>query len=385
MNEKIPNSFVNKLKDLSSCWPIFAAIISIILLIIAHFVCGVDFLHSFKQITFQQQQDEIKQQEDMLKNNFTKFHNNLGIQFLYVEQFDAATNEFNQVLNVDKLNQNATRGLFDCNVFREASNKTYNREITRKRLDALLNESPTDPLPYLYLGDFAFSLNNLSSAEYYYKKAIDSNNSVAAAYEGMGNIYILKNDSDNALDMFNKAANLSPWNVKYLNNLANIYSDRKDYPQAQYFYSRTLTLNPNYLLPYYGYIDSLRFSGDLKDLNYALGCQEVLVGLLNNSDITNLTINNIAWTFTNKSGHKALLTNYNMKKQYTYYDTALTSYLLNKEDKAQEYLNKAKDLHLDPDSASKVERVLDLDIENLKEKWPEFRINTTDFRKKGRL
>ena len=186
MNEKIPNSFINKLKDLSSFWPIFAAIISIILLIIAHFVCGVDFLHSFKQITFQQQQDEIKQHEDMLKNNFTKFHNNLGTQFLYVEQFDAATNEFNQVLRVDKLNQNATRGLFECNVFSESKNTTYNREITKKRLDALSNESPTDPLPYLYLGDFAFSLNDLNESSKFYNKSISLDNSVAAAYDGLG-------------------------------------------------------------------------------------------------------------------------------------------------------------------------------------------------------
>ena len=301
MKGKIFNSFTNTLKDLSNYWPVFAAIISIVLLIIAHFVCGVDFLHSFKQITFQQQQDEIKQQEDLLKNNFTKFHNDLGIKFLYVEQFDAAKDEFNQVLNVDKLNQNATRGLFECNVFSESKNKTYNREITKKRLDALSNENPTDPLPYLYLGDFAFSLNDLNDSSKFYNKSISLDNSVAAAYNGLGAIFFLKNDYDSALDMFNRAANLSRWNVDYRNNLALICYARKDYQMSKNFYFSTITLNPNFLLPYCGYTSSLRLLGDLKG---ALDCQEEFVGLIDDSSITNLTINNVTWVFPNKAGER---------------------------------------------------------------------------------
>ena len=140
-----------------------------------------------------------------------------------------------------------------------------------------------------------------------------------------------------------------------------------------------MALNPNYLLPYCGYANNLRLLGNLPE---ASDQQEHLVGLLDDSNITNLTTNQKIWSFPTKPRTMVYLTNYDMKKHYIYYNTALTYYLLNMDDKTQRYMNKAKDLHLDPDSKSKVKEMLDCDIKNLQENQPNFMDQTKNFMNK---
>lgn len=52
-------------------------------------------------------------------------------------------------MKVDPLNQTATRGLFECDVYGNANN-SYNLDITYMQLVALKGKYPNYPLPYLY-------------------------------------------------------------------------------------------------------------------------------------------------------------------------------------------------------------------------------------------
>jgi tetratricopeptide (TPR) repeat protein len=322
-----------------------------------------------------------QQQQDDLKKNFTNFHNDLGVQFLFVERIDAAKNEFNQVLKVDPLNQNASRGLFECDVFSEVGNISANLEVTNKQLNALLNENINDPLPYLYLGDFALALhqNNISQldkAKNFYITAISLNNSIAAAYAGLGTIYNKQNETDDAIGMYKKAINLSNWNEHYRNNLAHVYYDNEDYQNASLWYKSTLELNPNFLLPYYYYSNSLRFLGYLEQ---SCNLQERQIKLLENNSTKNQTINQGIWSFHSKPKKLVALNNYDMKKLYAYYNMALTYYLLGNVPKSLEYLKKANDLYVDEDSKSDIIELLNSDINKLQEKKHNFMKQPAEF------
>jgi hypothetical protein len=82
------------------------SIISFFALLAGCLAYNVSPLYTLQQVGYQQQHEMYQQQEN-LKNNFTKFHNDLGTKFLHFKEINAAKNEFNQVVKVDPLNQTA--------------------------------------------------------------------------------------------------------------------------------------------------------------------------------------------------------------------------------------------------------------------------------------
>lgn len=164
----------------------------------------------------------------------------------------------------------------------------------------------------------------------------------------------MQNDTDNALVNFIQASNLSSSNEKYQANIAEIHYARKDYKNAVYWYNSTLSLDKNDLIPYFFYSNSYRCLGDLEN---ARKIQEQQIKLMEDNSTKDQPINKrpISFYFKTKLGDKVKLDN-NQKIYYAYYNTALTHYLLGNETKTLEYLNKAKDLQLDPDSESKVKK-----------------------------
>lgn len=333
---------------------------------------GISPLYTLQEVGYHQQQEN-------LKNNYVKFHNDLGTQFLYVEQFNAARNEFNQVLKVDPLNQNATRGLSECDVYSQTNNTSYNSEITKMRLDAIAKENQNDPLPYLYLGDFFLVRKRVDDASYYYQQAINRDSSIAAAYFGIGVVYDKQNKPDLALKMFHKAVNLSYWNVQFRNNLAYEFYKLGDYQEALNWYSSSVTLDPRHLALYIGYSNSFRC---LDDLENAIICQKQQIFFLEDNSTANLPFNQMEiYIFTN-SGDIISLYDNDEKKYYFYYNIALTYYLLGNEAQTLEYLKKANDLHVDEDSKSNIKKIVVSDIEILQKAQPKYSNKTIEFTNK---
>lgn len=307
------------------------------------------------------------------------FHNDLGIKFLYVGQIEAAKNEFNQVLEIDPLDHNATRGLFECEIYSEANNDSCDPELTYMRLRALEIEYPDDPLPYLYLGDFAYNLNDLNHSLDYYQDAISRSSSVAGAYAGMGLIYDEQGRPDLARKMFERAINLTYWNVLYRDNLADVCYELEDYETALHWYNDTMSLDKRNLMSYIGYSNSYRCTGDLES---ARRLQEQQIQLSENESILNLKINQETYFFPTNSKEITHLNNNNEKRYYIYYNAALTNYLIGDNTKTLEYLNKANNLDLDEDSEFAIKEILIYDIEKLQKAQPKFTNKTAEFRKK---
>lgn len=57
----------------------------------------------------------------------------------------------------------------------------------------------------------------------------------------------------------------------------------------------------------------------------------------------------------------------------------LTSYLLGHTEEAKSYVNKAKDIQIDPHAESEIKRVLNYDIERLQEEQEQLRSEADEF------
>jgi tetratricopeptide (TPR) repeat protein len=365
--------FFNLLDFITKKWMVLTTIVTL---------CGIMYYHIdpgyyFHSIGFQQQQNQIQEQQTILKNEFVDFHNKLGIKFLYVEQIDAARKEFDQVLKVDPLNQNATKGLFECDVFSRANNESYDPEISYIELNTLKEKNPDDPLPYLYLGDFDYNHNLIDDASDNYLEAIKRDNSVVAAYNGIGIIYAYNDKSNLALDMFDKAVKLSRWNIIYRNNLACTFYKLKRYQNATSWFNDTLILKSHSLETYIGFANSERCQGNLET---ALRLQEKQIGLLEENYTENISSTAQMEFYYTDSGNITNLHSYDEKKYYIFHDIALTYYLLGDVTKSQEYCSKANDLHINKDSESNVKAVLNFDIKNLQESQPRFTDRINEFK-----
>jgi len=358
-------------KNILTHWSFCLSIGSLFIILLSWITLGVSPLYTFQEIAYQQEQDNLKRE-------FVQFHNELGTQFLYVEEIDAARNEFNQVLKVDPYNQNAAKGLFECDVFGYVENQSYNPVIIKTQLDQLSNKYPDDPLPYLYLGDFAWSWGYTDSATNFYQEAIKRNSSVAAAYFGLGNIYEENNQLDRAREMFQEAVNLSYWNIMYRNNLAYVCYESQDYNNSIFWYSGSVDIDPRHIDQYIGYSNSCRC---LNDLDTAIELQENQIYYMENNETRNLTCNQGIVYYPYDSGHIYIYT-YDTREHYYYYNIALTYYLLGNENKTLEYLKKADDLHLDTETISNNRMIVNYDIENLQKAQPELMNKTVEFRNK---
>lgn len=327
-------------------------------------------------------------QQEILKRNYIDFHNDLGTKLLNVRQISAATDEFQKVLNVSKLDQKATNGLFECDVFRSIWNKSTDPEILYMQLDELKKKATKDDaLPFIYLGDFAFLHESSMDAIPYYEKALNiTHNESAAAAETLGTIYSQENKPDKAIHYFHIAANLSKWNMIYRNNLAYEHYDSGDYDTAIYYYNSTKILDPNYLDLYTGLSNSYRLIGDLKN---ARENQKQQIDSMENNGTKDLSNNNRNFSGRTNSGKIADLDTYDLKKYYYYYNIALTYYLSDKDhpveghvEKADYYVNQANALQLDQNSKLKVKDIVSFDIKCLQEKRSEYRNETNEFKNK---
>ncbi|MEZ5479858.1 MAG: tetratricopeptide repeat protein [Thiolinea sp.] len=99
------------------------------------------------------------------------------------------------------------------------------------------------------LGEAATARENFTSAEHYYRDAIARNPDIAQAYFGLGEIHQKQNQPDAALDGY-RAPERAPQNRRFLLNLASVYAERGQLPEAEIHYRQVLALDDSVLLAY---------------------------------------------------------------------------------------------------------------------------------------
>jgi len=371
--EKVLKSCTKTLDSITKYWVICVAVGTAIGLLFFHINPGFYFQH----VGFQQQQDNLQEEQINLKNQFVDFHNELGTQFLNEEEIEAARNEFSQALRVDPLNQNATKGLFECDVFSSLFNNSCNPDITKKQLDLLNTTYPNDPLPSLYLGDLYDGFGDIANAKKSYQRAIDIDSSVASAYNGLGVIYDSQNNTSDALAMYKKAYDSSPWNGKYRANIASELGSLGYYKDSNAWIANTTRICPNSINVYTKYIGNCMSSGDFKNASMM---QEYQIKLFEDKDIANMSLNRGDYTSVLRSGEYVYIP-HDSEKFYAYYRMALIYYMLGNDNGALEYVNEANNL-TDDDTKLKIKDMINDDIKWIQLYQPQDINKTNAFRNK---
>ena len=211
-----------------------------------------------RQSEFRQKKLEYEEKLTSLKSKkkLIKRHVSLGNSFLNDDRHLAAKKEFDRAKELDSLNIAAQEGLSKVSVYEDFfDKKNYTPETIRRRIDAILEENKKDPHANALMGHLFLRLENWEKALAHYEMAIASDTKMASAYFGKGWLHQFHGSaSDNArqaLEMYETAASLSPWNTRYLDNLGGMYVKNKQFDRAIATYEKIMRLDPDFILPYF--------------------------------------------------------------------------------------------------------------------------------------
>jgi tetratricopeptide (TPR) repeat protein len=146
-----------------------------------------------------------------------------GSDALNLGAFTIARQEFEHALRFDPTNPHAQRGWFKAELLEslQTHDRKYEPRVLENKIRAFLASQPRDPHALLGLAQLRFaSKSGLDQAVGYLKQAIASEDSLAPAYELMGDIYASQDSSEKAVQMYQKAWQLSQEHLPYLSKLS---------------------------------------------------------------------------------------------------------------------------------------------------------------------
>ncbi len=330
---------------ISSNFPLLIFVLTLTGVMIGKFKYKTSILASLEKIAFEQEKNRREQKQEEFKKSITNRYIELGNSLLNVSNLEVAKTEFENAIKIDPLNTDAQLGLIKSEIFYSTKNGIYNAEVSRKKIELILEEKPSDPHACSFLGDVYNSLFTDEHADIaleLYNKAISFDDKIATAYFGIGSINDRRGKLDDALSWYTKAYNLSQWNPFYANSIAYQCLQRKQYKEAVKKYELILRIQGDFIIPYYNISNCYRILGNFEIAHSYLLC---LLDLLENNKITSLNYNRGAW-FYNVYSENILINNFEEKKCWAYYGMALTNYLLDDNVNTNKYIEQVKLLQI---------------------------------------
>jgi len=355
---------LNSISFLSSNWPFFLFLISIIVILIGRIFKGISIFQTLEEIAYKQQNYRRVQDLRQFKDKMVIRNINLGNSFLDAYNLEAAKTEFEKALNKDPTNIEAHMGLIKSEVFQplERDLAYYDPDIAEKKIDLILKENENDKHALLFLGIVYTAIDN-EKALICLNKAILSDPKFAIAYSNIAKVYAMQNKNDESLATMKKAASLSKWNPIINNSLGYQYLINDMYEEAIKQLDFLLRFDPYFLIAYWNITNSYRMFGRFQ---LAYKRQKKLIELLEDENVTSLKRNQLRWFFNTESDKGVIFYDLIGKKSYSYYSMALTCYLIDSKKEAQEYIDKAQELR-GCDKISSLE-FLNFNIKCLKDK-----------------
>ncbi|HVS83131.1 MAG TPA: tetratricopeptide repeat protein [Pyrinomonadaceae bacterium] len=327
----------------SSNWVVFLFLISILAVLIGRIGFGISIFQPLEEIAHRQDEYRRKEEQEQYRTRMVNRHIDLGNRFLDVWQLDAARTDFVSALKLDPLNIEAQMGLFKADVFKPILENDFDPEIAEKRLQMILRERQNDRHALLFLGSVYMHIEQGTALDFL-QAALEQDSSLAAAYVNIGLIYDMQNKPDDALAMYEKAAEFSEWNQMVLNNLGYEYIRKREYEKAISKLELLLNLDDRCLIGYWNLSNAYRLCGAF-DNAYLL--QKQLIRLLDNPNVTSLSRNDGIWFFQTEPDRGAKFYDLSQKQCYSYYSIALTSFILGNEDEARRFMEIAQALDVD--------------------------------------
>ncbi len=147
-------------------------------------------------------------------------------------------------------------------------------------------------------------------------------------------------NNDFAFDLMKKAAFLCENNLTILNNLSYQYSIRGYYETSIDTLTRIIKNEPYRIVALWNIINSLRSLGEFQE-SYDYNCK--LIECIEDENSLNYVTNLASFFFqTDSNGNGVFFETMHQKKCYSYYNMALSCSLLNKNEEANRFLEKAQ-------------------------------------------
>ena len=127
----------------------------------------------------------------------------------------------------------------------------------------LAGKYPTFAPGQLFLGQLYFDQGDLENAQLYISKCLELDPKQGQVHLLAGNIALMQQDAQGAIDHLSQAVALEPSNAKYWLYLGQSYFTQKIWPQAQQCFEKTIELDSAMTLAYSGLSDCQVQQGNL--------------------------------------------------------------------------------------------------------------------------
>jgi tetratricopeptide (TPR) repeat protein len=172
--------------------------------------------------------------------NYVKAHNNLGVIFEKLREYQKAKSCYEKVIKIDPNYVNAHNNLGV--IFKELGENQKAKEWYKKAIEI----DPNYAVAHYNLGVIYKELGENQKAKDCFEKVISVNPNYAVAHYNLGVIFRELGEYQKAKECFEKAIELNPNYVNAYNNLGVAFKELKEYQKAKECFEKAIELNPNY-------------------------------------------------------------------------------------------------------------------------------------------
>ena len=311
-------------------WALTAFVASVIVLIGAAVGYRASPFYWFKQIAVADAELDRKQAKFDFDQKMADRQIQLGESFLDVWRLKDAAKAFDDALALDPTSVPASFGRFKANMFADAAPGAYDPEVTERRLRRILDIDPEDPHALAALGEYFYFQEDWDKAREYYRRAL-AERRFAQALFGLGMVELKNKDYVAAARPLAEAAELSPFNWRYLNNLAYVQSQTGQVQPAIANYETLSRLDPEALLPY---LERARLHLQQGDIGIVRRILKHVANLIEDEGIVKGANNNGEWFFPTGE-EDVYLSNLPAKRTYVHSSYAAILYVVGEEESAE--------------------------------------------------
>lgn len=349
---------------------VFAA--SVLVLIGAAIGYQASPFYWFKQIAVADAELDRKRAKFEFDQTMADRQIQLGESFLDVWRLKDAAKAFDDALALDPTSVRASFGRFKATMFADAASGAYDPEVTERRLQRILDIEPDDPHALAALGEYFYFQKDWDKARQHYHRALAARRFAQALF-GLGMVAVKNGDYAAAAGPLAEAAKLSPFNSRYLDNLAYVQSQTGEVRAAIANYETLSRLDPEALLPY---LDRARLHLQQGDIGEVRTILEHVADLIEDEEIAKGANNSGEWFFP--AGEETVyLSNLSTKRAYAHSSRAAILYVVGEEESAQHAARQIP--KLSAGDASGVTRLIRYDLTLLVQRRGDLRLRAQKF------
>ncbi len=126
----------------------------------------------------------------------------------------------------------------------QALNFFHARSVSRRLYEWATSVMPSEPIFFHLLGDYYRDTANVDAAIYYYNRALELDPESLSLHRKLGKAYSHCNDSMNAVRSLEKVVELDQDDYAAMYDLAQLYTDRKEFIRALYYFKESARHEP---------------------------------------------------------------------------------------------------------------------------------------------